>query len=162
MLEAKSLPIIEDPLHLTLYQKDSVNLTLIDLPGITYEKELIVRIKNLIKSHICNKNTVNLIVVSSTQDLNTTQAIEFARDEDPNNERSLMVVTKIDRMEKGFTCQFANQYGLGIVAVRNRTQEEVDEEISFEEVREKERQAIQSSEELQELPDYSKGTESLI
>jgi len=50
-------------------------LTLIDLPGITYEKDLIEKVEALIRSYIKGKNTLNLIVVSATQDLKTTQAI---------------------------------------------------------------------------------------
>ena len=51
--------------------------------------------------------------------------------------------------------------GLGVVCVRNRTQEEVQKGISFEEVVEKERLVLEESD-LAQIPDRCKGIQNLI
>lgn len=51
--------------------------------------------------------------------------------------------------------------GLGLVCVRNRTQEEVEEGISFEELLQKEALVLSESD-LQSLPSESKGIPKLI
>ena len=62
-----------------------------------------------------------LLVMPCTQDLTTSECLELARDADPKRERSLVVITKIDRWEKGYSKQLENDLGLPIIAVRNRT-----------------------------------------
>jgi predicted GTPase len=114
--------LVDIPIHLSLFQKNSVNLTLIDLPGLTYEDDLMHFIRPMVKKYISNPNSIILLVMPSTSDLTTSESLELAAKEDPSRERSLFVVTKIDRAEKGFETQFEDlQSGLGIVCVRNRT-----------------------------------------
>jgi GTPase Era involved in 16S rRNA processing len=121
---------------LSLFQKNSINLTLIDLPGLTYEDDLMNFIRPMVKKYILNPNSIILLVMPSTSDLTTSESLELANKEDPTRERSLIVVTKIDRAEKGFESQFEDmQGGLGIVCARNRTQDEVEAGASFDEVR---------------------------
>jgi hypothetical protein len=114
---------------LSLFQKNSINLTLIDLPGLTYEDDLMNFIRPMVKKYILNPNSIILLVMPSTSDLTTSESLELANKEDPTRERSLIVV-------KGFESQFEDmQGGLGIVCVRNRTQDEVEAGASFDEVR---------------------------
>eukprot|EP00351_Strombidinopsis_sp_SopsisLIS2011_P006540 CAMPEP_0116887928 /NCGR_PEP_ID=MMETSP0463-20121206/22648_1 /TAXON_ID=181622 /ORGANISM="Strombidinopsis sp, Strain SopsisLIS2011" /LENGTH=93 /DNA_ID=CAMNT_0004551579 /DNA_START=331 /DNA_END=612 /DNA_ORIENTATION=- len=89
-------------------------------------------IKSMCKEHIKSQETVILYTTTCSADLNTGEAYAIAKEVDPHGERTLIVATKIDRREKGFITQFEDmQSGLGIVCVRNRTQEEVDNKISF-------------------------------
>lgn len=135
---------------------------MIDLPGLTYQGALIEPIRGMVKHFISNPNSIVLIIMPSTQDLTTSEAIELAGKEDPMMERSLVVVTKIDRAEKGFVNELDSlRGGLGVVCVRNRTQEEVDKKVSFEEVREREMMCFMEAG-LNEIPEESRGTSQLI
>lgn len=111
-------------------------MTLIDLPGLTYEDDLMTYIRPMVRKQITNPNSIILLVMPSTSDLTTNESLELAAKEDPTRERSLIVVTKIDRAEKGFENQYDDMKGgLGIVCVRNRNQDEVENGLSFDESR---------------------------
>lgn len=115
-------PIVDIPLHLTIYQENSVNLTLIDLPGLTYAGSLIGAIRGMVTKYIQNPDSIILQILPSTQDLTTSEAIELSRQFDESRERTLVVVTKIDRAEKNFFKELDEiPPGLGYVCVRNRT-----------------------------------------
>lgn len=95
--------IVNIGIYLTIYQKDSVNLTLIDLPGIYYGDKIMTNmIKGMYKEHIKNPESIILYTTTCTADLNTGEAYSLAKDADPNGERTLIVGTKIDRREKVF------------------------------------------------------------
>ena len=50
-----------------------INLTLIDLPGLTYEnKHFIETNERLIRNYIDNQQAIILLVTASTQDIHTT------------------------------------------------------------------------------------------
>jgi len=80
------------------------NLTLIDLPGIinvaldgqdTNIKQII---RNMINKYASNPNTIILSVMPSRVDLEVDQALEIVKELDPNNERSIGILTKPDLM----------------------------------------------------------------
>ena len=48
--------LVERPIYLTVYNKEMINLTLIDLPGLTYEnKHFIETNERLIRNYIDNQ-----------------------------------------------------------------------------------------------------------
>ena len=104
-----------------------------------------------------------LYVTPATNDLNTGEALALAREVDPEGKRTLTIATKIDRREKhSFAKQFKDQNsGLGLVCVRNRTQEEVESGLSFDDLLRKEEIALSESD-LQAVPNESKGISQLI
>lgn len=52
---------------------DMINLTLIDLPGLTYENKHFIDInEKLIRKYISNEHAIILLVTASTQDIHTT------------------------------------------------------------------------------------------
>ncbi|KAF5953208.1 hypothetical protein HYC85_011152, partial [Camellia sinensis] len=84
-----------------------VNLTLIDLPGLTKvaidgQSESIVQdIENMVQSYIEKPNCIILAISPANQDLATSDAIKISREVDPKGERTFGVLTKIDLMDKG-------------------------------------------------------------
>ena len=149
---------------LEIYRPNYVDLTLVDLPGIYYgEERMTTLIKRVYTEYISNPQSIVLYVTASNNDLNTGEALAMARKVDPDGLRTLMIATKIDMREK---MTFAKQVkemnsGLGMVCVRNRTQEEVDEKIPYEEVVRREATVFQEHD-LQVLPEMSKGVPKLI
>jgi dynamin 1-like protein len=129
--------IVKTPIHLKVFRRDYINLTLVDLPGIFYgevERNTEAYIKDLWNEYVKQENTIILYVTAASNDLNTGEAYSVARRADPESKRTLTIATKIDTREKS---AFAEQFklmsnGLGVVCVRCRTKNEVEtEKISF-------------------------------
>ena len=120
-------------------------------------------IKNIYESHISNSNSIILYVAAAVSDLNTGQSLEIARNNDPEIKRTLTIVTKIDRREPStFLKQLEEvNVGLGAICVRNRTQEEVEKNLPFVELLEREKLAL-SERDLTSIPDACKGIPRLV
>ena len=90
-----------------VYSADVPDLTLIDLPGITRnpvgdQPENIEEItKDVVRYYCDNPDTLILCVIPANIDLSNSDALKFARNLDPQGERTLGVLTKIDLMDEG-------------------------------------------------------------
>ncbi|XP_062318117.1 dynamin-1-like protein isoform X4 [Osmerus eperlanus] len=99
--------ISDEPIHLKIFSPHVVNLTLVDLPGITkvpvgdQPKDIELQIRELILKHISNPNSIILAVTAANTDMATSEALKVARDVDPDGRRTLAVVTKLDLMDAG-------------------------------------------------------------
>ena len=80
---------------------------------------------------------------------------------DKQGQRTLTVITKIDKRESTEPIQ-ALSGGMGFVCVRNRTSEEQANGMSFEEIRQVERELFASKPDLAHLPPENKGMDALI
>ena len=146
-----------------IFKRDYVALTLVDLPGLYYGDNMAPFIKNIYESHISNSNSIILYVAAAVSDLTTGQSLEIARNHDPEIKRTLTIVTKIDRREQStFQKQLAEvNVGLGAVLVRNRTQDEVEKNLPFNELLERERLAL-SERDLLQISEHCKGIPRLV
>ncbi|KAE8055543.1 hypothetical protein FH972_012376 [Carpinus fangiana] len=106
-LTGKSKQISPVPIHLSIYSPNVVNLTLIDLPGLTKvavegQPESIVQdIENMVRSYVEKPNCIILAITPANQDVATSDAIKIAREVDPTGERTFGVLTKLDLMDRG-------------------------------------------------------------
>jgi len=159
--------ISDTPIHIKLFKNNSPELTLYDLPGLTYKTESIEKkIKSLISKYTLGKDTLIMLILPANADLTTSEAISYIKKNEDFKERTLAVITKIDLgiQEKGlFKKIINNELGLSFdpIVVRNRTQDELDNNESISSIREKEKIIIETSE-LSKLGDNSKGTDQLI
>ncbi|CAL9209923.1 unnamed protein product [Musa hybrid cultivar] len=84
-----------------------VNLTLIDLPGLTkvavegQPDSIVHDIENMVQSYVEKPNCIILAISPANQDIATSDAIKLAREVDPTGERTFGVLTKLDLMDKG-------------------------------------------------------------
>lgn len=99
--------ICPEPISLKIYSTRVVNLTLVDLPGLTkvpvgdQPEDIEIQIKELILKHIENPNSIILAVTAANTDLATSEALKMAKEVDPDGRRTLAVVTKLDLMDAG-------------------------------------------------------------
>ncbi|XP_061357075.1 phragmoplastin DRP1B isoform X1 [Gastrolobium bilobum] len=95
------------PIHLSIYSPHVVNLTLVDLPGLTkvavdgQPDSVVQDIENMVRAFIEKPNCIILAISPANQDLATSDAIKISREVDPKGERTFGVLTKIDLMDKG-------------------------------------------------------------
>jgi replication fork clamp-binding protein CrfC len=137
-----------------------VNLTLIDLPGLTKvavegQPESIVQdIENMVRSYVDKPNCIILAISPANQDIATSDAIKLARDVDPTGERTFGVLTKLDLMDKGTNALDVlegRSYRLQHpwVGIVNRSQADINKNIDMIIARRKEQEFFASS------PEYS-------
>ncbi|GFZ02893.1 DYNAMIN-like 1E [Actinidia rufa] len=136
-----------------------VNLTLIDLPGLTKvavegQPETIVEdIENMVRSYVEKPNCIILAISPANQDIATSDAIKIAREVDPSGERTFGVLTKLDLMDKGTNALDVlegRSYRLQHpwVGIVNRSQADINKNTDMVSARRKEREYFATS------PDY--------
>lgn len=109
--------ICPEPISLKIFSPRVVNLTLVDLPGITkvpvgdQPEDIEGQIKNLLVKYIANPNSIILAVTPANTDFATSEALKLARDVDPDGRRTLAVITKLDLMDAG-TGNYCPYFGL--------------------------------------------------
>ncbi|XP_015422116.1 PREDICTED: dynamin-1-like protein [Myotis davidii] len=96
-----------EPIHLKIFSPNVVNLTLVDLPGMTkvpvgdQPKDIELQIRELILRFISNPNSIILAVTAANTDMATSEALKISREVDPDGRRTLAVITKLDLMDAG-------------------------------------------------------------
>lgn len=135
--------ISSQPISLRIYSPNVVNLTLVDLPGMTkipvgdQPLDIEVQIRTTILKYIQNPNALILAVTAANTDLATSDAIKLAKEVDPDGNRTLAVVTKLDLMDHG-TDAMDILYGrvipvkLGIIGCVNRSQLDINNSKSIQ------------------------------
>ena len=166
LIKLKNVEITDTPINICLNKRNAPNLTLYDLPGITYKEGLTERIRDMILKYTAGKETIILLILASNNDFRNTEAIELIQKNSDYKERTMAVITKIDLglKEKGLynkLCKNDLDLRYDPIVVRNRTQEEIEANESIEFIRIKETELIENSE-LSKLPECSKGTSTLI
>ncbi|XP_026531951.1 dynamin-1-like protein isoform X2 [Notechis scutatus] len=136
--------ISPEPLYLKIYSPHVLNLTLVDLPGITkvpigdQPPDIENQVRDMILSYISNPNCLILAVTAANTDMATSEALKLARDVDPDGRRTLAVITKLDLMDAG-TDALDVLMGrvipvkLGIIGVVNRSQHDINSNKSISE-----------------------------
>ncbi|KAG9444498.1 hypothetical protein H6P81_015838 [Aristolochia fimbriata] len=158
-ITGKSKQISNIPIHLSVYSPNVVNLTLIDLPGMTkvavegQPDSIVEDIDNMVRSYVEKPNCIILAISPANQDIATSDAIKLAREVDPTGERTFGVLTKLDLMDKGTNALDVlegRSYRLQHpwVGIVNRSQADINKNVDMIAARHKEREYFESS------PDY--------
>lgn len=148
------------PINLTITSPNVPNLTLVDMPGLTKvpiagQPASIVRdIEEMARKFIEPENVIILAVSPANADLATSDAIRLASAVDPYGERTLGVLTKIDIMDRGTDATAileGETFALknGWVGVVNRSQHDINSNMSMADARRQELDFFRSS------PSYS-------
>ncbi|XP_021755181.1 dynamin-related protein 1E-like [Chenopodium quinoa] len=156
----KSKMISPVPIHLSIYSPNVVNLTLIDLPGLTKvavegQPESIVQdIEDMVRTYVEKPNCIILAISPANQDIATSDAMKLAKEVDPHGDRTFGVLTKLDLMDKGTNALEVlegRSYRLQRpwVGVVNRSQADINRNADMMAARHKEREYFATS------PDYS-------
>ncbi|KAG9134167.1 hypothetical protein Leryth_019864 [Lithospermum erythrorhizon] len=158
----RSKAISPVPIYLSIFSPMVVNLTLIDLPGLTKvaidgQPESIVQdIENMVRSFIEKPNCIILAISPANQDLATSDAIKISREVDPKGDRTFGVLTKIDLMDKGTDAVDileGKAYKLQFpwIGVVNRSQADINKNVDMIAARRQEREYFQSTPEYKHM-----------
>lgn len=128
--------ICPEPIILKIYSASVLNLTLVDLPGLTkvpvgdQPEDIEAQVKALLLKFISNPNSIILAVVTANTDMATSESLKIAKEVDVDGRRTLAVVTKLDLMDAGtdaieILCGRVIPVKLGIIGVVNRSQQDI-------------------------------------
>ncbi|KAG7113359.1 Vacuolar protein sorting-associated protein 1 like [Verticillium longisporum] len=125
------------PINLRVYSPNVLTLTLVDLPGLTkvpvgdQPRDIERQIRDMVLKYISKPNAIVLAVTSANIDLANSDGLKMAREVDPEGQRTIGVLTKIDLMDDGtdvvdILAGRIIPLRLGYVPVVNRGQRDID------------------------------------
>ena len=161
--------IIDKVIRIQVFNERAPDLTLIDLPGLTYiDGKAEEEIKTLYKKYTSGLNTIILLVVSGHNEIDSSESYKCI-----NLKNTIPIYTKIDQIlslsgeaEKLYNKVINPEIKTGYrpIVVRNRSEEEIKENtFTDEEVfRKLELEAINNNEFLNKLDESCKGIHALV
>lgn len=143
-IAGKNKGISKLPIHLKVYLPNVLNLTLVDLPGLTkvpigdQPTDIEIQIKSLITEYVSKPNCIILAVSPANVDLANLESLKLARQFDPQGKRTIGVLSKLDLMDHGtnaFDVLSGKVYPLklGFIGVVNRSQQDIIQNKGLEE-----------------------------
>ncbi|XP_061358326.1 dynamin-related protein 3A [Gastrolobium bilobum] len=123
-------------IRLKIFSPNVLDITLVDLPGLTkvpvgdQPSDIEARIRTMIMSYIKTPTCLILAVTPANSDLANSDALQMAGIADPDGNRTIGVITKLDIMDRGTDARNLLQgkvvpLRLGYVGVVNRSQEDI-------------------------------------
>ncbi|KAK9677397.1 hypothetical protein RND81_11G140600 [Saponaria officinalis] len=128
--------VIDKQIRLKIFSPGVLDITLVDLPGITkvpvgdQPSDIEAKIRTMIMSYIKIPSCLILAVTPANSDLANSDALQMAKMADPDGYRTIGVITKLDIMDRGtdarnFLVGKVIPLRLGYVGVVNRSQEDI-------------------------------------
>ncbi|XP_036423299.1 dynamin-3 isoform X6 [Colossoma macropomum] len=125
------------PINLRVYSPNVLNLTLIDLPGMTkvavgdQPPDIEHQIRDMLLQFITKDSCLILAVTPANTDLANSDALKIAKEVDPQGLRTIGVITKLDLMDEGTDARDILENKLlplrrGYIGVVNRSQKDID------------------------------------
>ncbi|XP_030752252.1 dynamin isoform X3 [Sitophilus oryzae] len=125
------------PINLRVYSPNVLNLTLIDLPGLTkvpigdQPADIEQQIRSMILQFIKRDSCLILAVTPANTDLANSDALKLAKEVDPQGIRTIGVITKLDLMDEGTDARDILENKLlplrrGYIGVVNRSQKDIE------------------------------------
>uniref|UniRef100_UPI0037E96C0F dynamin-2-like isoform X4 n=1 Tax=Semicossyphus pulcher TaxID=241346 RepID=UPI0037E96C0F len=125
------------PINLRVYSPNVLNLTLIDLPGMTkvavgdQPHDIEHQIRAMLMEFITKESCLVLAVTPANTDLANSDALKIAKEVDPQGLRTIGVITKLDLMDEGTDARDILENKLlplrrGYIGVVNRSQKDID------------------------------------
>uniref|UniRef100_A0A2I3H3U7 Dynamin n=1 Tax=Nomascus leucogenys TaxID=61853 RepID=A0A2I3H3U7_NOMLE len=125
------------PINLRVYSPHVLNLTLVDLPGMTkvpvgdQPPDIEFQIRDMLMQFVTKENCLILAVSPANSDLANSDALKVAKEVDPQGQRTIGVITKLDLMDEGTDARDVLENKLlplrrGYIGVVNRSQKDID------------------------------------
>ena len=92
LLKHAGVKITERPLNLRVVMKNVPDLTLYDLPGMTYSEQKITdKVRNIIREYIKGESTIVLLVIASNVDLTTSEGLALVKEQSNYKGRTIPI-----------------------------------------------------------------------
>lgn len=147
--------ISNNPIYLKIFSPRVLALTLVDLPGMTkvpvgdQPENIEEQIHEMLLQFISNPNAIILAVTAANTDIANSDALQLAKAVDPQGNRTLGVLTKLDLMDPGTDASEVLNNQLiplrrGYIGVVNRGQKDINADLSIREGLRKEEEFFKS------------------
>ena len=161
----KNQGISPAPINLRVYSPNVLTLTLVDLPGLTkvpvgdQPRDIEKQIKDMVLKQIMKSNAIILAVTAANTDLANSDGLKLAREVDPEGQRTIGVLTKVDLMDEGtdvvdILAGRIIPLRLGYVPVVNRGQRDIENKRAISAALENERQFFENHRAYQNKSSY--------
>ncbi|KAF1363419.1 hypothetical protein EJ07DRAFT_162692 [Lizonia empirigonia] len=143
------------PINLRIYSPNVLTLTLVDLPGLTrvpvgdQPRDIERQIQDMVLKQISKPNAIILAVTAANTDLANSDGLKLAREVDPEGQRTIGVLTKVDLMDEGtdvvdILAGRIIPLRLGYVPVVNRGQRDIENKKAISSALEHEKQFFEN------------------
>lgn len=143
------------PINLKIFSPHVLNLTLVDLPGLTkipigdQPTDIEKQTRSLISEYIAKPNSIILAVSPANVDLVNSESLKLARQVDPQGKRTIGILTKLDLMDQGTNALdilsgHVYPLKLGFIGVVNRSQHDIQANKSLDDSLQAERNFFNS------------------
>lgn len=156
--------ISDEPILLRIFSPNVIDLTLVDLPGLTkvptgdQPSDIAERIRSLVLRYVSHESCLILAVSAANTDLATSDALALAREVDPEGKRTLGVLTKLDLADDSGSAIEALQgrvypLRLGYIGVVCRSESASIRGVSFDNAVKSEEEFLQKSRTFRHVAD---------
>eukprot|EP01065_Artemidia_motanka_P052375 TRINITY_DN9448_c0_g1_i1.p1 TRINITY_DN9448_c0_g1~~TRINITY_DN9448_c0_g1_i1.p1 ORF type:complete len:698 (+),score=261.76 TRINITY_DN9448_c0_g1_i1:69-2096(+) len=161
-----------EEIRLSIHSPSVVDLTLIDLPGLTkvavegQAEDVMHQIEQCVLQWIRPSKTIILAVSAANQDIANSDALKIAKRVDPEGNRTVGVLTKLDLMDRGTDAAQVLagrvvRLKKGFIGIVNRSQADIDARVPIEESLKKEERFFRDHPAYTKVAD-SQGTGYLV
>jgi len=142
-------------INLKIYSPYVLTLSLVDLPGITkvpvgdQPSDIGDQVRSMCMKYVTQKESIILAVTAANTDLANSDALQMAREVDPDGHRTIGVLTKLDLMDQGTDAMDMLSgriipLRLGYVGIVNRSQKDIQSKVTIREALKKETEFFQN------------------
>ena len=106
-ISGRNRGISAEPIMLKVYSPNVLNLTLVDLPGLTkvptgdQPQDIEAQLRAMCMEYISSPSAIILAVTAANTDVTNSDALQLAQSVDPAGDRTVGVLTKMDLMDDG-------------------------------------------------------------
>ncbi|KAG6811322.1 hypothetical protein H0H92_007986 [Tricholoma furcatifolium] len=151
----KNAGISPQAINLRIYTPNCPTLTLVDLPGLTkvpvgdQPRDIEKQIREMLMKYISKPSCIILAVTAANTDLANSDGLKMAREVDPDGQRTIGVLTKIDLMDAGtdvvdILAGRVIPLRMGYVPVVNRGQRDIESSKPINQALEREREFFEN------------------
>ena len=158
--------LFDKVIQVEVNRKNAPNLTLYDMPGLNFKEEIRKKSEEINEKFLKEKETTVLLVISGSEEVNNCYVTEWMKNNISDyNKRFNVIITKADFLKNRNIEVYLEQ--IKSLNIENRPSLLVNkfkeyENLSYEEMKEKELELINQIPNIDKYPIFNKGIEALI
>jgi hypothetical protein len=161
----KEVKLFDEVIQVEVNRKNAPNLTLYDMPGLNFKKEIREKSEEINKKYLTKKVATVLLVISGSEEVNNSYATEFMKKIPDYNKRFNAIITKADTLKNRDINIYLDE--IKSLNLENPPSLLVNkfkeyENLSYEEMEKKEKELINQIPNIKQYPDINKGVQALI
>ena len=157
--------LFDEVIQVEVNRKNAPNLTLYDLPGLNFNNQIKGKSIQINEKFLKDKNTTVLLVISGSEEVTNSFAIDLMKDIPDYNERFLAIITKADKLiERDLDIYYKE---IDALKLKNEPTLLVNkfktyDRLSYEQMEKKETELINQIPKIENYPKINKGIQALI